>query len=68
MNYEQRKSMINSVNDGNHLNIDGPDGERPHDRNCDVCGEEYDYYLSVDNKLCAICQADKDRRDYLEVI
>lgn len=64
MDYEQRKNVINSSNDGNHINGEPDNGERPHDRNCDRCGEEYDYYLSVDNKFCAVCQGDKDREDY----
>ena len=65
-NYLHNKDVIANHNDGNHLSIDPPDGEKPHDRNCDRCGEVYDYFLSIENKLCAICQGDKDREDYLD--
>ena len=66
MNYQERKSIINSVNDGNSVNGDAPNGERPFDRNCDVCGEVYDYYLSSHNVLCTLCQEDKDRLEYMQ--
>ena len=55
MNYEQRKSLINSVNDGNSVNGEPPESEKPVDRACDVCGEYYDYYRSVENRVCQDC-------------
>lgn len=66
MDYYQRRSVIASVGDGNSVNGDAPNGERPFDRNCDVCGEVYDYYLSVHNVLCDLCQKDKERLEYWE--
>lgn len=61
--YRNRETIINS-NDGNYVNGNPPNDERPFDRNCDVCGEEYDYYMGRHNVLCDLCQQDKDTEDY----
>lgn len=63
-NYLNNKEIIAKHNDGNHVNAEPPNGERPHDRNCDVCGEAYDYYSSIKNKLCNLCQEDKYMAEY----
>lgn len=60
MDYLQREKEVLKWSDRD----DTPNSEKPCDRNCDNCGEYYDYYLSVNNRLCDLCQADKDREDY----
>lgn len=65
MNYEQRKSLINSTNDGNHINQEPTEykycGERL-SRACGFCGDPQE---DNEAKACNTCLNDQFVKDWM---